>query len=380
MALQPTSWVSPEPDAPSLAEYASLYALLLAVAVAQLVLTSVSRTIANIVPVVLSARLFGTAAATLLAMAGLGVAYAALTRVSDVGLDWFELARIGLSLTGLLLVAFYYLHSTVSLPVSEWLAPAIATAVMGLLAGAYARASGFDLRLSLPSRNAAPVVAGAVLGPVLVVAAAVGVAAVVPTESMRWLRGTFLSAQLISTAGFLQDTVVPVLVGAVGTGLVFFGAVQESLRQNAPSGEVVAVVTVLVGTYRLAVTGTLGFVTDILSFVPVAVGIGLVLLVAALVGSLWTALDPSLPDTAGPGVAALLGFAVVSLLAVVVQLAVSDLASLVSFAVAQTAVVGIAAVAYDRTRSVWVPVLSFAAFQLTAATVQQFQLVSTIVQ
>lgn len=155
----------------------------------------------------------------------------------------------------------------VSLPTSEWLAPAIATTVMGLLAGTYARARGFDIRLSLPNRDATPVVAGAALGPVLVVAAAVGVAAVAPTESMRWLRGTFLSAQWISTTGFLQSTVVPVLIGAVGTGLVFYGAVHESLRQNAPSSEVVAVVTVLVGTYRLAVTGTLGFVTDLISFV-----------------------------------------------------------------------------------------------------------------
>ena len=92
MSLQPTRWFSPEPDAPPLAEYATLYVLLLALAVAQLVLNSVSRTISHLVPVALSARLFGTAAATVLVMAGLGVAYAVLTRVSDLALDRVELA------------------------------------------------------------------------------------------------------------------------------------------------------------------------------------------------------------------------------------------------------------------------------------------------
>lgn len=376
MALQPSSWTSFDGDGLPGTEYWSLFLLLLAVTAVQVSLVPVLETVTRVVSVLLGRRFVEAAATTVVLLVAGGVAYAGLARVTGFSLDRFELARTGVSLAGLLLVSLYYLLGEGGSPVSGTglLTNLASTASMGVLTVAYARFRGFDLRLDRPGPGSKPAVGIAFLGPLWVVGVAVAATHLVPGLSFRWLSPGFLSPASLPAVGFAADIAIPSVVAAVGTGLVFHGAVHEGLRQHAAAATAVAVATTLVGAYRLAVTGVPGPATGLPLLVAVPLVLGVLVAVAVLVGRLRVAIDGS-PTAASPlWTGALLGAVVVSVLALAFQLAVPVVSSLFAFAVAYAAVVALAAVTYERTRSVWVPVLAYATFQLSVGGAQYLQL------
>jgi hypothetical protein len=303
----------------------------------------------------------------MLGMAVLGIGYLVYhrTRENEARLDNYECTRLGLAICLLLLGGLYSVLGNVNLPVSgtSLLGTFLTSVVgMGLLAVVYLRARDFDIQLGFPGQSAVPMVATAALMPVFVVAALLFINHWGAVSSSEWiLGGQYVSP--VSLAHLVQNTLFASTFAAFGAALLFQGAIQETLRERATPTGAVAGITVLVGLYRW-LTEQMVTMDAVASFFSVVATTALVVFVTALVVRLWRILDlTAIDDLSGVTTAAVFGVAAVALLVGGWNSVLdSPNAPFVGYTIGHTATIGVAAATYERTRSVWVPMLAILAF------------------
>lgn len=245
------------------------------------------------------------------------------------------------------------------LPARAWFWVVIGMVAVGLV---FAGLGSRTLPVGLPRRDAARVVGLAVVGPLL--------AWTVVLVAVHGATGTSVTriAQLVYvpalTPGFVWgNAVVPGLLTGLGYGVLFNGAIQEHLRKRFTPREAVVALTVVAGLYRWIVDPVWTFARS-----------NALLLVALvfIVGSGYAAVelsrmrdDQSLTAALTPtrvAVFALGGFMAFTLAVDVLSGATEPGDLLV--AAAWFAVFAIAASLHERARSIWVPTLAVAVFQI----------------
>lgn len=238
---------------------------------------------------------------------------------------------------------------------------------LGLGAVAYARYRGLDIGTAAPFRGAWLTTLGAIAAPAVLVAgvaAAGNVLADVTLSAMtqRWVAGDAVPRVLLVTA------VVPAVFVGVGYGVLFCGVVYERVRALVGPDHAVAVAAAMVAFFRLlpidAVAGlpvSLGNAVELVASLVFGVAFGMAVGVLSRhvrTGAPLRALDPRH--------AAVLVLAGVGIVGVATDL--TSLSRTVGDLLWITAL-GVAIVGYERTRSVWVPVLSIATFQVAVLAV-----------
>ncbi|USZ68261.1 hypothetical protein NGM10_00625 [Halorussus salilacus] len=347
-------------------EYGLLAALLVALAVSQHLLSGLARAVADLHPYRIDAQVFGTAVYAVVGGTVAGIGYLAYRESrEEPRLDSDERIRVALA-CGLLFVVGVYTalgaaDASAVAPGRYLLGPLlVSVAGMGLPAVAYLRVWGDRLRFEPPDRSTLPTVAGAVLIPLLLAVALWAVARFAPGFPSSWLLGPEYAGSAPGWA-VVSRAAVGSAFGAFGTAVTFHGAVQETLRDHAGPTAAVAGVTVLVAVYRVAFA-RLPRVEGVAALGGVVVAGALVAAVAALAVGVWRALGERIVNG---GLTAAAGFGIV---AVVLLLGGAGLAlespggAFVGYALGHAVTVGVAAVAYERTRSVWVPVAALASF------------------
>lgn len=229
----------------------------------------------------------------------------------------------------------------------------------GVVAVVYARARGVEIPVGRPARGSLASVALAAFAPPALVAGAVlaGDAAGVTARSMTQ------SSYGVSVSPFFlaRVVVVPAVLAGVGLALLFHGAVQGTLRELVAPDHAAALTALAAALYYLfdapSVRDPATLIVFLLgSAVLVSVGYAAGLLYRdAVGGSVRDAFD----DPGAVPVAAVAALGALALLGNVDGL--SDAVHLCL----RVAVVGVAAHAYERTRSVWVPALALAAFRVS---------------
>ena len=229
----------------------------------------------------------------------------------------------------------------------------------GAVAVVYARVRGVEIPFGLPARGSLPAVALATLAPPALVAAVVlaGDATGVTARAM-----TQSSYGAVIPLGFLvQTAVVPAVLAGVGTALLFHGAVQGTLRERVDPDHAAALTTLAAALFFLF--GPVSVRDPVTLFLALfggatlaAVGYGLGLAYAgATTGSVRGAFEGR------DGVVV----ATVAVLGVLLLLSgVHGFPDAVHLCL-RVAVVGVGAHAYERTRSVWVPTLALATFEVS---------------
>lgn len=352
-------------------ELGASFLLLLTSLVAQRLVPVLLETVSRVVVVAFDRQTLGAVVYTTLAVSALGVAAVARRRLDGSDpLALEERIQIGGTATLVLLVGTYWLHRTADLPVFPAdLLEALMTGLvaMGAVALGYVRIRGVDVPLGLPDRTAYPM-AGASVG----LAALVGgawLAVFVATNDvlLRFAGGTGFGIRF-STGDVIWDAAVPAVFLGVGSGLLYSGGVQEPLRERVGPTRAVAAATAVVGatiwTFReLAQFGTTASTAVSLTAVALlsVLAAGLTIAVTGLVLDL---LDVTATAPAG---------AVVGVLVVAVPLATAGLfdariGGFAAFGISYTAAAAIAAHGYERTRSVWVPAVTFAAYMFVVDT------------
>lgn len=350
-------------------EYALIYILLISLSLSEFILRSVVGTIGDLSPFYISPRLFGTLVYTMLGMTVLGLGYLVYhrTREKEGRLNLYERTRLGLAIFLLLLGGLYSVLGNVNLPVSGTpLLGTFLTSVVGtgLLAVVYLRARDFDIQLRFPGQSAVPMVVTAALMPIFVVAALLFINHWGPVSSSEWiLGGQYVSP--VSLAHLVQNILFASTFAAFGAALLFQGAIQETLREHATPTGAVAGITVLVGFHRW-VTEQMVTMDGVASFFSIVAATTLVVLVTFVVVHLWQILDLTAIDyLTEVTTAAVFGVAVVALL-VGGWNSIPNYpnAPFVGYTIGHTVTIGVAAATYERTRSVWVPMLAILTFYI----------------
>ncbi|WP_436927037.1 hypothetical protein [Halosimplex amylolyticum] len=356
-------------DGPALHEYSAIAALLAGLVLVRLGVDA-SAPAVRAETGLFAVPLVVIAAYSLVALAGLGAVYAVYAAGRDERLERFEVAEAGLAVAAFVFVAVYVsLGPTASdASAATVLLPAGYAVAAGLLAVGYARVAGLDLPVSPPTRDG-----WVVTGLAATVVAAAAALAIAGARAVGWVdRPTvmFGYGSLPDASSFVLTTVVPVTLSGLGAALLFNGAVQTALRRHRSSAAAAGAVAVLtfgvdwvLAVVPIAVSPVLGPVPAAARWVAVVavlvVAVVVVLAAAVAYGRLWDARSPLSDDGRPTVVAAGAGVAV----AVVVTLATAAFVRggagpvMGSYAVA----VGAAAVATERTRSVWAPTVVYAA-------------------
>jgi len=368
MIAQTLQRIPIDPDNPPAVEYGLLFLLLLALTLEQLLFVSLLQGLSDVSPQVFSPRVFATVGYTVLVLSVLGIGALTYFRTChrDLNVRRPELVQMALALMILLLGGFYSLFGIVTSPQTTILIPFLTAVVgMGVLAAIYVRLRGVGLRLALPARGVRPLVVIAVLGPVLAVAGLWIAVQVMPDQSLRSLVGGPFFFRQPSLLDLLSDATAS-LFSAFGVALLFFGAIQETLREyTAPAGAI-AVVTVTAGLYRWLVGLTLSGLGGLGLPWPGVAGVAVVVLVAFLVDTGWRALDlRTLGERRTDVAAGALGVALVTLSIIGWDVVFGAPAlSFVGYTVGYGVTVAFAALTYEWTRSVWVPTLSLATYSV----------------
>jgi hypothetical protein len=257
----------------------------------------------------------------------------------------------------------YGLHRSADLPAFPrelLIATTNGLVVMGLGAIAYARRRGFDLPMSAPDRrdwaaSLTTVVLSAVtaLGGTFVYMRTVGT-----LPDMRFDRaamGGVWPAELVFYS---------VLMG-LGWGLLFNGAIQTALRDRLGAAGAVTAATAITG-FPLLVGRALtrsGSELGTLSLAALLTveNFMLVVVAFAIVHGAWV-----LSRRLGIELTPVRGAIVVVLVAVVASLSVEQ-PPFVALTVSWALVAALGTLAFERTRSVWVPVAAYASYELFAA-------------
>lgn len=347
-------------------EYGSLFLLVLASVFLRQLLTAGVDAVAERMPAVLDPRLVGAVVYATLAVAALAALYVAYRRLrpSADGLARHDLLSLAGTTTMVLLVAAYVLHGSVDLPVfpgdvvTSFLNGVVA---MGLLAVVYARARGFDLRIEAPDRSALPLAGAATLVSALVGAAWLVAYAVVREPRFGVVIGGPFAPQL-SAGALAWSVVVPSVLVGVGMGVLYNGAIQESLREHVGPAGAVAAVTALSSVASWAVVDV-GLADDAVATAATTLAVvALSLLAASLAARGTRELPRSLGVEPTPAVAAAFGGCVVALLLLAVSGLYLSTWQFVPAGVSIAAVAAAASVGYERARSAWVPAIAFSTF------------------
>lgn len=364
------------PDVPATREYGAAFLLLLASGVAQRLVTGAVAWVSDRTPVLLDPNLVGTVVYTGLVLTALATVYVAVCRLrqSVDPLEGDELVAVGGTAAFLVGIAAYRVHVVADLPafpgyvVSSLLQGGVA---MGALALGYARLRGIEVPLSLPDRDARPVLGAAVLtgsfaGLAWVVALVLTSSLISHVASADPVFSGYLVAGRPSVGSLLLNGVLPAVFVGFGTALVYNGAVQGGLRERAGRPAALAAVTALVGTFQWTL-GPIERLTGVTAPVVLTAGAAAVsVVVAALAARAVRALRRSYGVAVTPALAATAGLLAVvgplAVLAVALSYPVPGLAYVCAF----TAVAAVAAVGYERSRSAWVPAAAFAAFLAVA--------------
>ncbi|WP_436911891.1 hypothetical protein [Halosimplex marinum] len=354
---------------PIAAEYAALAAVLAGLVVVRVGVgygTGALRSVTGILRV----PLVVTVAYSAVALAALGAGFVALTAGRGGRLDGDELVQAGLAAAALVVVAVYLAIGRPAVGVSA--EPVVRSAgysvAVGLLAVGYARVADLEVPTAPPTRD------GWLATGLAVVAVAVVVAlATVGATAAGWLDGPFAAFRYgaaPSALSFVLGTVVPATITAVGTALLFNGAVQAAFRRHRSPAAAVGAVTLLAfgadwvgAAVPAALSPALGPVPASVRWLVVlaAMVLAVVAVLAAAVacGRLWDERD-ALSDSGRPALAAAGAGAAVGAVVAVVGYAFVGLSpgpAAVSYAVA----VGAAALASERARTVWAPAAVYAA-------------------
>lgn len=365
VSLQPRRWSARLTTSDPI-PYGGLLAVLLAVTVAADAVEAGLGILASLPPWVidprwLGAAVYGTATAGVL-VAGWVLVHRTRGRAPTMAIE--ERLNAALLMWGLATVGWFVVFDAVALPTVPQgiLAPLAGIAgVYGLAAGVYARVTDTAIRFRVPTptRQVGAAVAAAALA-----GAAFALLGRAVFDVPRGSSPTPLAIVLESVV------VVPILVG-VGYGLLFNGAIQASLRERVgPAGAVAAVVS-LAGVYPLA-AADFGGQVHWLATVAVAAVLPLAAAVLAVAALEFLGMDRRaagsgaiLHATAG---GAIVGWTFLAAywLAASLTLVGLDVGAAASAAFLTSPAVLIATAAasygYERARSVWVPVVAFAAF------------------
>ncbi|WP_415381373.1 hypothetical protein [Halosimplex sp. TS25] len=323
------------------------------------------------------------AAYSLVALAGLGAVYAVYAAGREERLDGFELAEAGLAAAAFVFVAVYVALGPTAPDISAAtvLLPGGSAIALGVLAVGYARVADLDLPVSPPTRDG-----WIATGLAVAVVVATAALAIAGARALGWPDRSLVMfgyRPLPDATSFVLTTVVPVTLSALGTALLFNGAVQTGIRRHRSSAAAAGTVTLLafgadlaLAVVPVALSPALGPVPTAVRWVVVLAALVLavvtVLAAAVAYGRLWDAQTPISGDTRATLVAAGAGAA----LAVAVTFATAALAGssggpvMVSYPVA----VGVAAVATERTRSVWAPTIVYAAHGVAIELVSHYVL------
>lgn len=371
MVFQSLQQLAAVRDRPAVREFGLLFLLLLASKVLQLLVPLAIEAVSDLMLEVFDPQLVGSAVYAMLGVTTLAAIYAVTRhlRTTQSGLKQHERLNLG-GVTGiLLLVCAYWLHGAADLPVfpGDVVTSLLTSAVaMGLPALIYARVREIDMRIEVPDRNAVSLVGGAaVMAALAGVGGMVAFTATVDTRIIMPIRG--LGDPQLSASMLLLDVVLPGVFVGIGLGILYTGALQERLREYVSPAGAVAAVTALIGISSLEFR--IGQpTTAVATAATVPAVVFLSLLAAFLVVWGTQSFSQSLDSELTPSVAAsvsglvvvlsLLGMSAVGLLT----------ATFVLYAISFTVLAAIATVGYERSRSVWVPALAFASYQIVVDT------------
>lgn len=239
-----------------------------------------------------------------------------------------------------------------------WFWIAVATIAVGV---AYAFLRGDGIRADSPDRRQLDAVAVAVLVPAgIFTALLIGIDVVLGAS----LADAASIAYVPATPTVLARTAVAGLLIGLGYAVLFQGGVQDALRRQYGPAVAVSAVTVLAGLYHWLLDPTLAthrWTPTVFVVLALVVATSYTTVLLARIAdepSLAAALTPH--RIAAFALAAVLGVG----LGIDVLNGVTTVAELL-LAAAWIAVVGVAAWAYEETRSVLVPALTVAVFQIT---------------
>jgi len=298
----------------------------------------------------------------------------AITRVSNYRLDGdavefglLYLLLVAVSLFEIVAADWMYepVTSAISIPMAGELLAGSILGVAGLVVVPllFVRLHGVAIPTGLPDHGTATAVALAVVAPLAILAAMAGVAHVLLQSTVSGVTQGWYGSE-VSLAFLFQMAILPALLLGIGYGLLFNGAIQGSIRERFDAHTAVVVATVIAGAYlwfdpslRLRPFALVNFL--VLTGLIVLLGYA-----AALVVGLRDDRDTLREQLTGPQtVVFVLAGVIVASIAANVAMGATELTELLSN-LAWVLVVAVAAVSYERTRSIWVPMLSIALFQL----------------
>lgn len=355
-------------DSPAARAYGSLFALLFASLALEFVIVRGVDTVSMLVPDVFDPQIAGAVVYALLGIVAVGAVYGVLRarRPARARVERHDVVQLGGVTAMLLLVAAYLLHGAADVPVfpGDVLTSVLrAGLAMGLLAFAYARACGFDVRYEFPNREAVPL-GGAAVALASITGVGVFVISTAPDDPLlsSGVLGQFgprLSAELLA-----WRVLIPGVCSGIGMGLLYNGAVQERLRGRLGPVDATAAVTPLVGVLGWAFVA--GGVANSAGAVAVALAaVALLSLLAAAIAVQGVRLVARRLDAdVTPVVAASVGVAVVAVPLAGLAVVDRSAAGIAVGGVTVTVVAAVASVAYERSRSVWLPVLAFGSYQV----------------
>lgn len=267
----------------------------------------------------------------------------------------------GVATVGLVGLA-YGLHRTIGLPAFPrelLIATTNGLVVMGLGAIGYARLRGIDLSLSAPARKYwAPSLATVVLSAVTALGGTFRFMRTVETmPTYRFDRAAMAGVWPVELALY------GVFLG-MGTGLLFNGAIQTALRERLGAAGAVTAATAITGFPLLvgrALTGS-GSELGTLSLAALVTVENFMLVVVAfgIVHGAWV-----LSQRVSIELTPVRGAAVVVLVTALYSLAVEE-PPFVALTVSWAVVAALGTLAFERTRSVWVPVAAYASYEIFA--------------
>ncbi|GAA0680241.1 hypothetical protein ACFQDG_05195 [Natronoarchaeum mannanilyticum] len=352
---------------PGLREYGSVFLVLLASRLLGEFVADGFEATRELLSDALDPQLVGAVVYAALGLAVLGAAYAARRRLrpTRAAPERHELFTLAGATAMLLLFGAYLLHGAVDLPafpgdvVPSLLAGGV-TAGAGLL---YARSRDIDLRIEAPKRDALPatgltILVGALAGLGWILALEIGGNPVFRPA----FAGVFGPEPQLRVGELFWNAVLPNLFVGVGLGVLYNGAVQEGLRERVGAAGAAAAVTTLIGVTAWG-SGEFARVADA---PPTILTAAVVVLLGVLGASIAVRGTRFLQRTRDADAAPIVTASASALVVAVALMAVSALrwyppgfvASGASYAV----VGATAAVGYERSRSLWVPALSFAAY------------------
>jgi len=229
----------------------------------------------------------------------------------------------------------------------------------GLGAWLYARRYGHEIPFGFPEKSRRRVAAGVVSAPIALITITALVANALDTSVSSIAQvGYSPTAQL----SFLVSTsFVPAALRGLAYGLLFFGVVHERLRRVTTPRHAILLTPIIAGFFREVTGGSLNATDFEASAIPYLVTIVVVSVAfGTCVGLLYR-------GTVRDSLADVLRFAYVPVFVVGLLGFVGVALELGEFPTSAVdllwiGVFGIAAYGYERTRSVWVPVVAMAAF------------------